>query len=268
VLPSNEGRGYVLRRIIRRAIRHGHKLGIKRAFFHKLVAALEREMGAAYPELTREARASSSRCSRRKKERFAETLEPGHGPARTAIANLAGDKTRIDGETVFKLYDTYGFPVDLTADIARERGPHDRPGRLRGRDGRAARTRARGQQASAWTCAAARDRGARTSAATRRRAGEGRVVALLRDGAAVDALRPASAASRRARCARRSTPSPAARSAMPASSRAGGLRFIVATRRSAALRIRTSAARRGPRSVGAAAVTRASMRSAARTPLR
>ena len=119
VVPSNEGRGYVLRRIIRRAIRHGYKLGIQDPFFYKLVPVLEKEMGDAYPELTR-GRAQAERVLRQEEERFAETLTNGMALLETAIRNLRGQV--IDGETVFKLYDTYGFPLDLTADIARERG--------------------------------------------------------------------------------------------------------------------------------------------------
>jgi len=120
VLPSNEGRGYVLRRIIRRAIRHGYKLGIQQPFFYKLVRPLEQEMGAAYPELTR-GRALAERVLKQEEERFAETLAKGMVLLEAAIRNLRGASV-IDGDTVFKLYDTYGFPVDLTADVARERG--------------------------------------------------------------------------------------------------------------------------------------------------
>ncbi len=119
VLPSNEGRGYVLRRIIRRAIRHGYKLGIREPFFWKLVAALDEQMGEAYPELTR-GRQHAERVLRQEEERFAETLDQGMRLLEEAIASLDGKV--IPGETAFKLYDTYGFPVDLTADIARERG--------------------------------------------------------------------------------------------------------------------------------------------------
>ena len=119
VVPSNEGRGYVLRRIMRRAIRHGYKLGIEEPFFYKLVAVLEKEMGEAYPELTR-GRAQAERVLKQEEERFAETLANGMALLETAIGNMRGKV--IDGETVFKLYDTYGFPADLTADIARERG--------------------------------------------------------------------------------------------------------------------------------------------------
>lgn len=119
VMPSNEGRGYVLRRIIRRAVRHGHKLGVREPFFHKLVQPLADEMGQAYPELPR-AQALVERVLKQEEERFAETLEQGLQILEQAIAGLEGDT--IPGETVFRLYDTYGFPVDLTGDIARERG--------------------------------------------------------------------------------------------------------------------------------------------------
>jgi len=119
VVPSNEGRGYVLRRIIRRAIRHGHKLGLRDAFFHKLVEPLKQEMGDAYPELVK-AQANIERVLQQEEHRFAETLDQGMVILDEAIDVLT-DKV-IPGETVFKLYDTYGFPVDLTADIARERG--------------------------------------------------------------------------------------------------------------------------------------------------
>jgi len=119
VLPSNEGRGYVLRRIIRRAARHGHQLGCKSAFFYKLVATLDQEMGDAYPEL-RQHRGHVERVLKKEEQRFAETLEQGMRILETAIDKMKGDT--IDGKTVFKLYDTFGFPVDLTADVARERG--------------------------------------------------------------------------------------------------------------------------------------------------
>ena len=119
VLPSNEGRGYVLRRIIRRAIRHGHKLGMRESFFYKLVAPLVDDMGAAFPELPA-AQAMVERVLRQEEERFAETLDQGMHILEQAIANLK-DKV-IPGATIFKLYDTYGFPADLTGDIARERG--------------------------------------------------------------------------------------------------------------------------------------------------
>ncbi len=119
VTPSNEGRGYVLRRIIRRACRHGHRLGMSEAFFYKLVQPLVDEMGAAYPELA-SAQTNVENVLHKEELRFAETLDQGMKILEADIANLSGKQ--IPGETVFKLYDTYGFPVDLTADIARERG--------------------------------------------------------------------------------------------------------------------------------------------------
>ena len=118
VMPSNEGRGYVLRRIVRRAIRHGHRLGVSEPFFHRLVAPLESEMGKAYPELVSR-REIVERTLRIEEERFALTLDQGMRILNSAIETLSGDT--IPGETVFRLYDTYGFPVDLTADVARER---------------------------------------------------------------------------------------------------------------------------------------------------
>jgi alanyl-tRNA synthetase len=119
VLPSNEGRGYVLRRIIRRAIRHGFMLGQREPFFHALVPVLDQEMGAAYPELHSQ-RAHIERVLRQEEERFAETLAQGMALLDGAIGRLSG--RQIPGETVFRLYDTFGFPLDLTNDIARERG--------------------------------------------------------------------------------------------------------------------------------------------------
>ena len=119
VLPGNEGRGYVLRRIIRRAIRHGKKLGMDEPFFHKLVAPLAEEMGDAYPELPK-AQSHVEKVLAKEEARFAETLDQGMEILEDAIAALDGKQ--LPGDVVFKLYDTYGFPVDLTADIARERG--------------------------------------------------------------------------------------------------------------------------------------------------
>jgi alanyl-tRNA synthetase len=119
VLPSNEGRGYVLRRIIRRAIRHGYKLGIRDVFFYRLVSPLCAQMGDAYPELVA-ARSMVEQVLKKEEERFAETLELGMRVLETHLKGMSG-KT-ISGETVFQLYDTYGFPVDLTADFAREHG--------------------------------------------------------------------------------------------------------------------------------------------------
>lgn len=117
VLPSNEGRGYVLRRIIRRAVRHGYKLGQSKPFFHKLVADLVKEMGDAYPEL-KEKQTQIEEALKNEESRFAQTLETGMALLENALAK--GGKT-LDGEIIFKLYDTYGFPYDLTADICRER---------------------------------------------------------------------------------------------------------------------------------------------------
>ena len=117
VLPSNEGRGYVLRRIIRRAIRHGYRLGIQETFFYKLVAPLVKEMGEAYPELAK-AQEQVERVLKKEEERFAETLDQGMKILESCVAKLDGHV--IPGDVVFLLYDTYGFPVDLTADFARE----------------------------------------------------------------------------------------------------------------------------------------------------
>ena len=118
VVPGNEGRGYVLRRVMRRAIRHGYKLGLNEAFFWKLVGPLAEAMGGAYPELI-EQRARIEQVIRAEEDSFASTLDKGMKLLDEAIGNLASDT--IPGEVVFKLYDTYGFPFDLTADIARER---------------------------------------------------------------------------------------------------------------------------------------------------
>jgi alanyl-tRNA synthetase len=118
VIPGNEGRGYVLRRIVRRAIRHGYKLGQNQPFFYLLVEDLAKVMGAAYPELVA-AKQRVAQVLKQEEERFAETLENGMKVLEVALHR---EDRMLDGETVFQLYDTYGFPVDLTADIARERG--------------------------------------------------------------------------------------------------------------------------------------------------
>ncbi|MEF9898585.1 MAG: alanine--tRNA ligase [Pseudomonas sp.] len=118
VLPSNEGRGYVLRRIIRRACRHGNKLGATGSFFYKIVAALATEMGEAFPELKQQ-QANIERVLKAEEEQFAKTLEQGLKILEQDLAELKGNV--VPGDVVFKLYDTYGFPMDLTADIARER---------------------------------------------------------------------------------------------------------------------------------------------------
>ena len=119
VVPSNEGRGYVLRRIIRRAVRHGNKLGATGPFFYRLVAALVAEMGDAYPEL-RAKQDQVAKTLEREEQQFAQTLDKGMQILEEALEAISG--TQIPGDVVFKLYDTYGFPVDLTNDIARERG--------------------------------------------------------------------------------------------------------------------------------------------------
>ncbi len=121
VMPSNEGRGYVLRRIIRRAVRHGYQLGVKEIFFYKIVAALVKVMGSAYPEL-KQSQARVEKTLQEEEQQFARTLENGMVILEKAIAEMQGETSTIAGETVFRLYDTYGFPVDLTADVAREHG--------------------------------------------------------------------------------------------------------------------------------------------------
>ena len=121
VLPGNEDRNYVLRRIVRRALRHGHQLDLREPFFHRLVAPLAEEMGEAYPLLA-ERQESIEAVLLGEEERFARTLDRGMGLLERTIADLSGDT--IPGEVAFELYDTYGFPVDLTADVARERGLH------------------------------------------------------------------------------------------------------------------------------------------------
>jgi len=142
VMPSNEGRGYVLRRIIRRAIRHGHKLEAKSFFFHKIVASLAQQMGQAYPELIQQ-QAIIEKILRIEEEQFGRTLDRGMALLEDILSNLKG--VTIAGDDVFKLYDTYGFPADLTADIARERHlsiDHD------GFDAAMAQQRIRAQKAS------------------------------------------------------------------------------------------------------------------------
>jgi alanyl-tRNA synthetase len=119
VVPSNEGRGYVLRRIIRRALRHGHNLGASGSFFHKLVLALGEVMGEAYPELL-SMQQEIIATIKKEEEQFARTLDKGMGVLEAALENLSGEQ--LPGELIFQLYDTFGFPTDLTNDIARERG--------------------------------------------------------------------------------------------------------------------------------------------------
>jgi alanyl-tRNA synthetase len=186
VLPSNEGRGYVLRRIMRRAIRHGYKLGVNEPFFHRLVAPLATAMGGAYPELVSR-RAAIEGAILQEEKTFAETLDRGMKLLDGAIAQ-ARDRT-IAGDTVFKLYDTYGFPVDLTADIARERGLSiDEAGYERAMEAQRDRARA----ASSFKAGEAlRYEGAETCFTGYERlvAESARVLALYRDGQPVEALR-------------------------------------------------------------------------------
>ena len=184
VLPSNEGRGYVLRRIMRRAIRHGYKLGLNEPFFHKLVAPLAAIMGEAYPELN-DKRALIEKTIRAEEDSFAITLDKGMKLLDEAIGKLS-DKT-IPGDVVFKLYDTYGFPFDLTADIARERGlTLDEAGYEREMDAQRNRARAASSFKSAGTLAYEGADNCFTGYDGL--AGEGKVLALYRDGQPVNEL--------------------------------------------------------------------------------
>jgi alanyl-tRNA synthetase len=184
VIPGNEGRGYVLRRIVRRAIRHGYKLGQKQPFFHRIVEDLDRAMGAAFPELTRE-KARVTQVLKQEEERFAETLENGMALLEGALAS--GEKL-LDGETVFRLYDTFGFPVDLTADICRERNVSlDLAGFEAAMEAQRARARAASKFASAagleYSGGKTEFRGYDTLGVA------AKVVALYREGTQVDGLR-------------------------------------------------------------------------------
>jgi alanyl-tRNA synthetase len=183
VIPGNEGRGYVLRRIIRRAIRHGYQLGQHQPFFHRLVEDLDRAMGDAYPEL-RSAKGKVSEILQQEEERFAETLENGMGVLESALAS--GEKL-LDGDTVFKLYDTYGFPVDLTADICRERGVMLD---MAGFEAAMAQQRERARAASRFSVAAGLDyAGIKTEFHGYESLSlEAKVIALYREGAQVQEL--------------------------------------------------------------------------------
>ncbi|AVY94981.1 MULTISPECIES: alanine--tRNA ligase [Microvirgula] len=183
VMPSNDGRGYVLRRIIRRAIRHGYKLGQKGLFFHKLVQDLTDEMGDAYPEL-RQKQSVIEDALRQEEIKFAETLDKGMALLEQALAN--GDKV-LDGKTAFQLYDTFGFPLDLTADICRERGLSvDQAGFDAAMDTQRAQSRA----ASTFKMGGKLDYdGADTCfEGYTESSSEGRVLALYKDGHPVDSL--------------------------------------------------------------------------------
>ncbi|MCG6952862.1 MAG: alanine--tRNA ligase [Betaproteobacteria bacterium] len=183
VIPGNEGRGYVLRRIVRRAIRHGYKLGQKQPFFYRLVDDLDRAMGAAYPELS-QAKSRVAQVLRQEEERFAETLEHGMGVLEGA---LASGENLLDGETVFKLYDTFGFPVDLTADVCRERGVMLD---MAGFEAAMAAQRERARAASRFSMAGGLEyAGDKTEfVGYEKLETRGRVIALYREGAAVDVL--------------------------------------------------------------------------------
>ncbi|MCX2887270.1 MULTISPECIES: alanine--tRNA ligase [Pseudomonas] len=185
VLPSNEGRGYVLRRIIRRACRHGNKLGAKGSFFYQIVAALVAEMGEAFPELKSQ-QAHIERVLKAEEEQFAKTLEQGLRILEQDLAQLQGDV--VPGDVVFKLYDTYGFPMDLTADIARERElTIDEAGFEREMD--AQRERARSASAFGMDYNSL----VKVDSATEflgydATEGQGKIIALYKDGQSVDQL--------------------------------------------------------------------------------
>jgi alanyl-tRNA synthetase len=185
VIPSNEGRGYVLRRIIRRAVRHGRKIGFAEPFFHRLVEPLVQIMGEPYPELRKE-RTLVERTLKGEEIRFAETLDQGLKLLDEAIAGVSGKV--IPGDAVFKLYDTYGFPVDLTADIARERGlTLD----MKGFDAAMAGQRSRARAASKFEMDTANPAYAGFSTEFRgydELSSPGRVLALFRDGRTVKTL--------------------------------------------------------------------------------
>jgi alanyl-tRNA synthetase len=185
VLPGNEGRGYVLRRIIRRAIRHGNKLGATRPFFHRLVGTLAQQMGDAYPELVK-VQAQVEKALLTEEEQFAKTLDHGMQILEEALAEVSGGE--IPGEVVFKLYDTYGFPVDLTNDIARERGLSLD---MQGYDAAMAQQRSRSQESGSFKVDyndVLKLDGHTEFTGYENLHGEGTVTALLRDGEEVTTL--------------------------------------------------------------------------------
>jgi alanyl-tRNA synthetase len=187
VVPSNEGRGYVLRRIARRAMRHGHKFGVSPTFFNELVPTLVKVMGEAFPELV-QAQSRVRDVLLKEGEQFARTLEMGMTILDTAIAKLGASKS-IDGETVFKLYDTFGFPVDLTNDIARERGLTIDSA---GYEAAMQKQREQSQAASKFgmdMSSGTKVEGKTTFLGYDGVSDVGQVVALLKGGAAVDALK-------------------------------------------------------------------------------
>ena len=185
VLPSNEGRGYVLRRIIRRACRHGNKLGAKGSFFHQIVAALVAEMGEAFPELKSQ-QAHIERVLKAEEEQFAKTLEQGLKILEQDLAELKG--TVVPGDVVFKLYDTYGFPMDLTGDIARERNlTLDEAGFEREMDAQRERARSASAFGMDYNSLVKVDVATEFTGYSAT-AGEAKVVALYKEGVAVEQL--------------------------------------------------------------------------------
>ncbi|WDY59428.1 alanine--tRNA ligase [Pseudomonas sp. PSKL.D1] len=185
VLPSNEGRGYVLRRIIRRACRHGNKLGAKGSFFYQIVAALAAEMGEAFPELKSQ-QAHIERVLKAEEEQFAKTLEQGLRILEQDLAQLKGDV--VPGDVVFKLYDTYGFPMDLTADIARERElTIDEAGFEREMEAQRERARSASAFGMDYNSVVKVD-SATEFLGYEATEGQGKIIALYKDGQAVDQL--------------------------------------------------------------------------------
>lgn len=190
VLPSNEGRGFVLRRIMRRAIRHGYKLGIDEPFFDKLVAPLVEQMGAAYPELANAA-SHVEQTIRREEQRFAETLAQGMQLLESALAEVDGQV--LPGEVAFKLYDTYGFPVDLTADVCRERDVTvDMAGFESAMDAQRQRARAASRFGAAESAVAVTE--ATEFVGYAEVEGQGRVTTLIVDGDKVESIQPGQSA--------------------------------------------------------------------------
>ena len=193
VVPSREGRGYVLRRIIRRAVRHGYKLGMKQPFFHKMVAALAAEMGDAYPELIRKGELIENTLLE-EEQRFSRTLDTGMGILRGVIDSAGGDAGVIDGATAFLLYDTYGFPLDLTQDVARENGMTvDADGFNAEMSKQQERARSAGKfsQQAQLSADAVKDLPPTQFLGYEASAAEGcKVMAILADGQQVDALEP------------------------------------------------------------------------------
>ena len=194
VLPANEGRGYVLRRIMRRAMRHAHLLGAKEPLMHRLVPALVAEMGAAYPELVR-AQPLIEATLLQEETRFRQTLANGLKLLDEATGAM-GEGGTLPGETAFKLYDTFGFPYDLTEDALRARGLTRRPRRLRRRHGRAEgrgprRLEGLGRQGVATSCGSTSPRsiGATEFTGYSGDEGEGVVLAIVKDGARVESAR-------------------------------------------------------------------------------